>query len=259
MDRKKVVALEDRLPQLKKERKQKANRRFAFYASVFFLLILVVVYFQSPLSKVHSVTVKGEQIVSGVKVIKTSGISNKTHIWDIRKKAVEKKIESLPTVQSATVEKKFPNQVLIKIKEYDRKAYLQKNGNYYPILQNGAILSKLQKGKMPVDAPVLFGFSKSAALKNVAEGLDTISRQMTHNISDIHYIGKSGSGDDLILYMNDGNKVVASTRTFVQNIKLYPEIAANLPKGKHGTVHLSVGTYFIPNDVGQESNQQDGQ
>lgn len=70
MDKKKVVALENRLPQLKKERKQRANRRFAFYASLFFLLILIVVYFQSPLSRVHSISVSGEQIVSEDQVIK---------------------------------------------------------------------------------------------------------------------------------------------------------------------------------------------
>ncbi|MCO7126299.1 FtsQ-type POTRA domain-containing protein [Sporolactobacillus shoreicorticis] len=255
MDKKKVVALEDRLPQLKKERKRKANRRFAFYASLFFFLILIVVYFQSPLSRVHSIAVEGEQIVSSDKVIKVSRITNKTHIWDIRKKAVAQNIEKLPTVRTAVIEKEFPNQVKITITEYTRKAYLQKDGNFYPILQNGAVLSKLQSGKLPVDAPVLFGFSKSGPLKKVAEGLSKISRQMAHNISDIHYIGKSGSADDLVLYMNDGNKVIASTQTFAQNIKLYPEIAANLPKGKPGTIHLSVGTYFIPNDTEQGATQ----
>ncbi|MCO7174619.1 cell division protein FtsQ/DivIB [Sporolactobacillus kofuensis] len=258
MDRKKVIALEDRLPQLKQERKQKANRRFVFYACIFFLLIFVVVYFQSPLSKVHTITVSGEQIVSSEKVIKASGITNNTHIWDIRKNAVQQKIERLPTVQSVLIEKSFPNEVTIRIKEYSRKAYLWKNGNYYPILQNGTMMKKLRDGKMPVDAPVLFGFSKSAALKKVAEGLGTISKQMKHNISDIHYIGHSGSGDDLVLYMNDGNKVVASTRTFAQNINLYPEVAANLPKGKHGTIHLSVGIYFIPDKSGQTSDQVKG-
>lgn len=256
MDMKKVVALEDRLPQLKKERKQKANRRFTFYASVFFLLILVVVYFQSPLSRVRTISVVGEQIVSSDKVIKASGISNKTHIWDIRKKAVMSQIKKLPTVQTVTIEKKFPNHVRITIKEYTRKAYLQKSGNFYPILQNGTMLGRLQSGKLPVDAPILFGFSKTEPLKKVAEGLSKISRQMTHNISDIHYIGKSGSGDDLVLYMNDGNRVVASTQTFAKNIKLYPEIAANLPDGKHGTIHLSVGTYFIPSDTEQDTTQK---
>ncbi|BBN98576.1 cell division protein FtsQ/DivIB [Sporolactobacillus terrae] len=255
MDKKKVVALEDRLPQLKKERKQKANRRFALYATVFFLLVLIVVYIQSPLSRVQSITVQGEQITSSARVIKASGISNKTHIWDIGEKAVTRKIKKLPAVRSVTIKKKFPNHVTLSIREYTRKAYLQKNDGYYPILQNGAMLNKLSKGTFPFDAPVLIGFSEQDAIKKVAEGLSGISKQMAHNISDIHYIKASENNEDLVLYMNDGNQVVASTRTFVKNIKLYPEIVANLPKDQRGTIHLSVGSYFVPEDVGQSSQE----
>ncbi|RYL95415.1 FtsQ-type POTRA domain-containing protein [Sporolactobacillus sp. THM7-4] len=247
MNGKKIVPLEDRLPQLKKERKQKANRRFALYASIFFLLILLVVYFQSPLSKVQQITVDGEQLISSDKIIQASGISRQTHIWDIRPDQAQKHIEQLPTVQAVSVHPQFPNHVLIRIKEFDRKAYLYKNGGYYPILQNGTMLKKLPDGKLPVDAPVLFGFTDKGALKTVAEGLAKIPQQVIHTISDIHYISKPHGGEDLILYMNDGNRVLASTVTFQKNIELYPEIAAGLQKnGSKGTIHLSIGSYFVP-------------
>ncbi|GGL44742.1 cell division protein FtsQ/DivIB [Sporolactobacillus putidus] len=249
MDRKKVVPLEDRLPQLKKERKQKANRRFIFYASFFFLLILVVIYFQSPLSKVSQISVSGEQLASSGQVIQASGISDQTHIWDVRPATAENRIEKLPTVQTASVRTVFPNRVTIQIKEYDRKAYLEKNGGYYPILQNGALLGKLPGSGLPVDAPILYGFSRQAELSAVTEGLAKIPQQVIHSISDIHYIPGPTNNDNLVLYMNDGNRVVASTTTFVKNIQLYPEIAANLPKGAHGTIHLSVGSYFVPDSA----------
>lgn len=249
MDRKKVVSLEDRLPQLKKERKQRANRRFIFYASFFFLLILVVVYFQSPLSKVDQISVSGEQLASPEKIVEASGISKQTHIWDIRSAGAEKKIEQLPTVQTASVRTVFPNRVMIHIKEFDRKAYLQKSGGYYPILQNGTLLGKLPGNKLPVDAPVLYGFSRKTELQAVAGGLAKIPQQVIHSISDIHYISGSANDDNLVLYMNDGNRVVASAKTFEKNIQLYPEIAANLPKGAHGTIHLSVGSYFVPDNA----------
>ncbi|RYM07313.1 FtsQ-type POTRA domain-containing protein [Sporolactobacillus sp. THM7-7] len=250
MDGKKVVPLEDRLPQLKKERKQKANRRFAFYASVFFLLILIVVYVQSPLSKVQDITVSGQQLVDSGKVISASGISADTHVWDIRAEDAEKRIEKLPTVQKASVRSHFPNRVTIRIQEYKRKAYLYKGGGYVPILQNGTMLKKIPNGKLPVDAPVLFGFNHPSALKTIAEGLGKIPQQVIHSISDIHYISKPPGEDNLLLYMNDGNRVVASTDTFEKNITLYPEIADHLPEnGPRGTIHLSVGSYFVPDNA----------
>ncbi|WP_332237476.1 cell division protein FtsQ/DivIB [Sporolactobacillus sp. KGMB 08714] len=249
MDRKKVVPLEDRLPQLKKERKQKANHRFVLYASFFFLLLLVVVYFQSPFSKVSQLSVSGEQLVSYSQVVQASGISDRTHIWDVRPAAAEKQIEKLPTVRTASVRAEFPNRVTIRIQEYERKAYLEKNGGYYPILQNGALLAKISGSRLPVDAPVLYGFSRQADLRAVTEGLAKIPQQVIHSISDIHYISAPTDNDNLMLYMNDGNRVVASTNTFARNIQLYPEIAASLPKGAHGTIHLSVGSYFVPDST----------
>ncbi|WP_241654571.1 cell division protein FtsQ/DivIB [Sporolactobacillus shoreae] len=254
MDRNKVIPLEDRLPQLKKERKQKANRRFALYATIFFLLILAVVYFQSPLSRVSRISVSGQQIVSRSEVLRASGISNKTHIWDVGSGNVEKQIEKLPSIQHASVRKAFPNSVSIHIQEYGRKAYLLKNGTYFPILQNGTLLGPLQKGFMPTDAPILVNFTNPSALKEVSEGLAAIPASLVHGISDIHYINGGTDPDNLILYMNDGNRVVANSKTFGDNIKLYPEILANLPNGEHGTVHLSVGSYFVPDQSPKSNN-----
>lgn len=254
MDRNKVIPLEDRLPQLKKERKQKANRRFALYATIFFLLILAAVYFQSPFSRVSQISIEGQQIVSKEKVLQASGISNATHIWDVRSVNAENRIEKLHTVRKAMVHVAFPGAVTIRIQEYARKAYLLKNGKYFPILQNGTLLGPLQGTAMPMDAPVLVNFSDASALKAVSEGLTVFPAQLVHSISDIHYINSPGDPDNLMLYMNDGNRVVANTKTFAQNMKLYPEILANLPKGEHGTVHLSIGSYFVPYQSPKSNN-----
>lgn len=258
MNDKKVVPLEDRLPQLKKERKRKANRRFIFYATLFFLLILIVVFFQSPFSRIRDLSVKGEQLTETDQVIEQSRLSTDTHIWDIRPDETEKRIEELPTVQAATVRLSFPNRVLIFIEEYKREAYLFKDNGYYPILENGATLDRLPEGKHPVDAPVLFGFSDRKSLSVVAGGLGRIPQEIIHSISDIHYISKADADNNLMIYMNDGNRVLASTATFEKNIVRYPEIAASLQKsGQKGTVHLSVGSYFIPDESENQGKNEE--
>ncbi|MFT8871440.1 MAG: FtsQ-type POTRA domain-containing protein [Sporolactobacillus sp.] len=241
----KIISLEDRLPQLKAERKRKANRRLVFYASIFFLLILFVIYFQSPLSRVHDFTVIGNQIADRQTILTASGITADTHVWDVHAKEAARRIEALPSVRQATVTFVLPLSVVIRVKEYERKAYLLKNGRYFPILENGQTLASLAAQKVPADAPILEGFTRRKALQAVAEGLSKIPLPIVHSISDIHYSAHSTAGDDLLLYMNDGNRVVASTATFAKKIVLYPEIAANLPKGQTGTIHLSVGSYFV--------------
>ncbi|RYL92875.1 FtsQ-type POTRA domain-containing protein [Sporolactobacillus sp. Y61] len=258
MDKEKVVPLEDRLPQLKKERKQRANRRFAFYAIVFFILILIIVYFQSPLSKVRQITVEGARITSTDQIVKASGITKNTHIWDIRSNAVEKKIKSLSTVKSATVDSAFPNRVKIHVVEFTRSAYLSKGENFYPILQNGTIMGKMPQNNLPVDAPVLMGFKSQQEIRAVTQGLSALPEEIIRSISDIHYINQQpGDEDNLILYINNGNRIVASTATFAKNIRMYPEISARLPENVRGTIYLSVGSYFTPYENSEKQQKQE--
>ncbi|MCD8500622.1 MAG: hypothetical protein LRY71_01750 [Bacillaceae bacterium] len=40
MDKQKIVSLEDRIPKLKQQRKQRANRRLIIYLSTFFFAIV---------------------------------------------------------------------------------------------------------------------------------------------------------------------------------------------------------------------------
>ncbi len=58
-----------RIPSLKDQRKQRANRRLLFFLSFFFLLLLLMVYFQSPLSHVRNITVSGTQFIVEEEVI----------------------------------------------------------------------------------------------------------------------------------------------------------------------------------------------
>jgi cell division protein FtsQ len=255
LDKDKVIPLEDRLPQLKRERKQKANRRFAFYASLFFLLVLIVVYVQSPLSKINRIIVEGEQITARSDIVRASGLTANTHIWDIRSRKIADRVEQLRTIRSADVHTYFPNTVRIHVTEYGRKAYLSKGDRYYPILQNGAVLDDLPIGKLPTDAPILIHFTDKSALKAVSAGLSALPTQAVRNISDIHYQKSSDMEDNLLLYMNDGNRIIASTKTFSKNIKFYPKIIAGLPEGKKGTIHLSVGSYFVPYQQSGSNNK----
>ena len=84
MSKDKVVTIHERIPSLKDQRKQRANRRLLFFLSFFFLLLLLMVYFQSPLSHVRNITVSGTHFLSEEEVIEYSqmndGMSNKESI-----------------------------------------------------------------------------------------------------------------------------------------------------------------------------------
>lgn len=103
----KVVVLEERVPKLKQRRRQKVNRRLTAYIAFFFMLILCIIYFQSPLSNVQHIEVKGNQHVVASQIIQLSGLTNRTSFWKIKSDQVERAIESHPEIKQAKLKNGF--------------------------------------------------------------------------------------------------------------------------------------------------------
>jgi cell division protein FtsQ len=240
---KKVVSLEDRIPKLQQQRKQKTNRRLISFLSVFFLLILLVIYFQSPLSKVASISVKGNETVDSDKIIELSGITTSSGFWSINTDQVTNAVESLLQIKDVKVEKKLPNDIVLVIEEHESIAYLEKDGSYLPILENGQVL-KDKKETAPADAPVLIDWKRDEDIKVMISELKKLSPGVFNSISEIHHT--PGKTDPWLvrLYMNDGYEVIASVRTFSKKMDAYPSIVSQLDENSIGVIHLEVGSYF---------------
>lgn len=81
----KVVVLEERVPKLKEQRRQRANRLLVAYIALFFMLLLGVVYAQSPLSNVAVIHVEGNHHIASQQIIQLSGITKQTSFWKVKK------------------------------------------------------------------------------------------------------------------------------------------------------------------------------
>ncbi|WP_110929334.1 cell division protein FtsQ/DivIB [Bacillus massiliglaciei] len=244
MEKGKVVSIEDRIPKLKQLRKKKANKRLIFLLSLFFILVACVLYFLSPLSHMKSVKVTGNQYISSKQIIKLSDLKAEQSIWKIDSSKVSDKIESFPEIASADVSPIFPNSVKITVKEHKRIAYLSKGSSFYPILDNGEILGKLDKGEIPVFAPVLIDFKEGKALNLLLEQLDKLPVEIQNSISEIHYTPTKTDGYHITMYMNDGYEVSATSRTLSDKMVHYPAIISQLDPRVKGVIDLEVGSYF---------------
>lgn len=246
MEHKKIIPLEDRIPKLKEQRRKKTNRRFILYITIFFILILVIVYFQSPLSRIDHININGNHFTSKDLIVKKTELASHPHYWDVSTKKIKALVESIPTIKSAKVSKSFPNTITIQITEVQRVAYLDKNGIFYPVMQNGSLRKALNGKELPVNAPILMNWNDKPGLSLMANQLSHTPPAILHAISEIHLSANDPSNDTLVLYMNNGLKVIANVSSFSVNMKAYPEIAAKLKPGTKGTVHLQVGAYFEP-------------
>lgn len=243
MKKKQIVSIEDRIPKLKQARKKKANRRLIFYLSIFFLLISIIVYLQSPLSYVRTIHVTGNTSISEEEVIKQSNLADNTNIWTINKTKIKKSINENPVVESVEVARKLPWTVEIQLKEYERVGYIKKEGYFHPILGNGKTLASNQKS-INGDAPLILGFKEEAYLQKMTQELKQLPKGIFNLISEVHWRPTKENKNKIMLYMNDGFMVDGTIRDFANKMQVYPSIVSQLEPGSKGIIHIGVGAYF---------------
>ncbi|TCT26867.1 cell division protein FtsQ [Melghiribacillus thermohalophilus] len=246
MAQKKIISIEDRIPKLKETKRKKANRKLIIYLTIFFLLILAIIYLQSPLSNIRDIEVKHNDFVSDEEILTLSELSGEENFWKIKLSEIEEKILKNPVIKEVHVERNFYNTISIHVEEYVRVGYVKDEYEYYPILENGQVLTDQKIQKPGSDAPVFIGWDNPVYLTEITGELKKIPIEISALISEIHWIPEDGNPYKVRLYMVNGNEVIASIRNFSEKMKVYPSIAANLDPEQKGILHMDVGAYFEP-------------
>ncbi|WP_223700315.1 cell division protein FtsQ/DivIB [Sutcliffiella deserti] len=257
MEKGKVVTLEDRVPKLKEQRKQKANRRLIFYLSLFFILISLIIYSQSSLSKVSDIDVSGNRHVTDEEIIKLSKITRETSIWRVDEEKASISILQHKELKEAEVNKVFPNKVNITVGEYNRIAYIFEEGAYYPVIENGKILEAVGQDALPDDAPLMMNWKEGNKVEEFISELMKLPDSIIYAISEIHHTPTDIDPYHITLFMNDGYEVSATVRDFSAKMTNYPSLVAELDPNLKGIINIEVGTFFKPYEsVGDEETDE---
>lgn len=240
MGKGKVLTLEDRIPKLKAQRKQRANRRLITYISFFFLLIIGIVYFQSPLNEIDDVKVSGNFYLAETQIMDKLGLKKDAKFWTTDLDDLQAKLRTLKEIDTAEIKRVFPNDLTVKISEHDQIGYVEKNGTYYPILDNGAILDSENNKTNVVNAPILVNWTDKKSLKMMAKELKALPGSIQNRISEIIYQPTASEPFGLTLYMNDGNEVRATIINFANRMEVYPSIVEKLASDGPSIIHMTV-------------------
>ncbi|MEI3606720.1 FtsQ-type POTRA domain-containing protein [Pseudogracilibacillus sp. SE30717A] len=243
MEKKKIVSIEDRIPKLKEARKKKANRRLLFYLSIFFLLISIIIYLQSPLSYIKNIEVNGNDVIKKEDVVKLSGLTTSSNIWVMNKQSIIDSMESHPIIETVEVERKLPQTVQLKIKEYNIVGYIKSDLEFHPVLENGMIITTSNLNNIG-DGPLLNNFNDEQYLQRMVSELSKLPPDIFDLISEISWEPTDKNKYKIMLFMNDGFMVDATIRNFASKMAAYPSIVSQLDPKEKGIVHMGVGAYF---------------
>lgn len=244
MSDKNIVSIEDRIPKLKQARKKKANRRLIFYLSIFFFLIAIIVYLQSPLSEIRSIEVNGNVFLTDEYIIDESGLTEGSNIWSMNSSSAAAQIEDDPVIEQASITRSFPRTVEIEVEEQPVLGYVQDGREYYPVLADGQVIQQNTQDSLS-NAPLMTGFNEEQ-LKELAGEMQDVRPSIFNMISEVER-NESDTDEEAMsvtIYMSDGFLVQGKADQMFDKLDYYPSIVSQLEEEDSGIIHIGVGVYF---------------
>lgn len=230
----------------------KVMQRYIPIVIINIVIIVIMGYFISPLSKVGTVSVEGNQAVYDQQIIDESGIrGGDSLIKTVREKeaTVSNVVNSLPQVSDSTIEVTGFNNILIQVKEFNTVAYIANESSYLRVLENGTVLDDAYSVSIG-NQPVLTKFEEGDTLDQMIEELSKVEMPILNLISEIELVTSRTNPLFIRIYMNNGNRVLSSIPTFAEKIPYYPQMVKAV-NGKKGVFDMEVGVYFTPFVDGQ--------
>ncbi|MDS9470498.1 cell division protein FtsQ/DivIB [Sporosarcina pasteurii] len=241
----KVIDIEERIPSMRERRRRRTNRKFIFIVSVFLIALLVILYFQSPFSRIDKFHVVGAKIYEPSFYTDKSELQVDDSLWGFSAKQVEQRLEKIEGVQKAVVSRKWLRGVQITVTEWKPIAYIENDGQFGLLLENGDVFTP-EKLAPEEDAPILNGFTDIDVKKRMTEQLIKMENEVYQLISEILYTGRKEEPDFITVFMDDGYEIKAIIPTFAEKMAYYSAIIAQLDGEEKGVIDMEVGTFFTP-------------
>ncbi|MHC5249579.1 cell division protein FtsQ/DivIB [Enterococcus sp. LJL90] len=241
------------LPNLKEQTNRVLRRRIIILLLVFGIPLIILSYLVSPLSKLQNLTVSGNSAVASETIIDSSNFSIGTNIFEefFAREQLTATVETdNPRIKSVSVTLTGPTSLNIGVSEYQEAAVLLQDGVYYPILENGVVLTDTATDAIE-GFPVMQDFSDQTIITETIAGYQDIAADVQALIQVIQYTPSSDNPRLLTLTMTDGNQVLVPYTTFASQMQYYPQVASQMTE--NGVIDMEVGIFSYPYGTDQST------
>jgi cell division protein FtsQ len=205
--------------------KVRSNRKLLIFLFAFFITVLVVLFFQSSLSRISAINIQGNELVASEEIGQAAQIAVGDRFFAITESTLEKRVAALKMIESAQVTKHFPGMITIQVKEFPRVAFqMNEQGQLEAVLADGASVVVHGSGVI-LDKPILTGWTENDP--NRTELCKTLGELPTGALSDISEIKPepSDSYPDKIKMYTRSQFVVYTTISYlpskIENLASY--------------------------------------
>ncbi|UJF35140.1 cell division protein FtsQ/DivIB [Paenibacillus hexagrammi] len=239
--------------------RSRSNRKLLSFLFIFFITVLIILFFQSSLSRISDIQIEGNELIPTDSIGQAAGIVAGDRFFATSSRAIEQRIKKLPMVKSAQVVKHFPGSIHIQVQEYPKVAFqITADGTKEAVLADGAVVT-LKDGAFPLDKPILTGWSdddpNKAALCKV---LGDIPVGALADISEIKPDPSESYPDKIKLYTRSDFEVYTTITYLPEKIDKLPAYIASLEEENitSGMIRMLEVDDHAPFDT--ENNQNSG-
>ena len=221
--------------------KRKKRRELIFIVTLFLIVIAVFSLLFSNYLKLKTIEVEGNNQITKEEILEAGNINNNLRTWSIKDDEIRNNIQSrFEIFKSVTVQSKLPSTIKVKVEEYSFIAQNKKeDGSLEIIMENGKPYSGIVRNNY--NLPILENFKDdSSKLDEVYKNLNKLKEDVRLQISEII----NDEGDNVTIYMKDGQKVKALRASFSDKLNYYDEISKYIEDKNNTTLNLINGAYL---------------
>lgn len=221
--------------------KRKKRRELIFIVTLFLIVIAVFTLLFSNYLKLKTIDVEGNNQITKEEILEAGNINNNLRTWSIKDEEIQKNIQSrFEIFKSVSVQSKLPSTIKVKVEEYNFIAQNKKeDGSIEIIMENGMPYSG--KIRNNYNLPILENFKDdSNKLDEIYRNLNNLKEEVRLQISEII----NDDGDNVTIYMKDGQKVKALRASFSDKLNYYDEISKYIEDKNNTTLNLINGAYL---------------
>lgn len=234
----------ERIPALKKagELKPRRGKKLLRILIALFAIVLVVLFFRSPLSELSDIQVTGNVVLSEEEVLKTIGVAKGDSFFVPAADKLKKRVMSLKPIENVIITKKFPGVLQVEIKEYSQVAVqLAADGKVFTVLSNGLSLP-LPSSRVP-DKPILSGWqAEDPNLAALCLVLSELPGYLLADLSEIHPDPSTSYPNRIKLFTRSRFEVITTVERLPEKISYLSDIVQNREPGK--IIMLEADTYL---------------
>ena len=221
------------------------------------LLILLSLYFITPLGSLKNLVVTGNERVTQDEIIKATQIDSRDYTLTTflnRNQYANNLKKANAWIEKAEISYQFPITFKIQVTEYKILAYEASTGNIYPVISNGTVINQPVKKEALPENYMRLNLSDKAKVKKLMQELSDVPDSIKNEIQTVDLTPNKATKDLLTLTMRDEHKIIVPLSDIHKKLPYYSRVHPLLTEPS--IVDMEAGIFSYSASLVQKEKQE---